>query len=816
MDYGERYTSPFATTYAAGQRLPYWWRLGRAINGRYGWATLALIFVMSLCTPLAIQEIQWLDNVSILWPTALIAMIAGLVFSGRQGRRVVDVAIGVLLGCAGIFLVLGKILPSWRRIGENSEAIVAWLTQLVTGQAAPNPLPHIAVVTYDRVAGFVLQIVAWWKTGGSGQPEIDNRIFLFLLAIVVWSVTFYLAWALYRGINSMAAVMPMGVSLISFVVLGGQGSKYVVIFLVCTLLLLMRLHVQGLERRWNRRSVDYPSSVSMELFITGTIFTALIAVFSLLLPAEPQNSIAIKFWAFFNGPWSSLESNVGEAFTGVRHKVGGNAGTDLFLGGALGTTANTIVMYVQTDEPPPPDLPEEQLQAMGYSEPVHYFQGVAYVQYDGHAWGNTGKMKGRSHSGLAINPEGDPIVLGLAPAPSERQEDHLPTQPINPTIQGAEKIVQQVEKVEARSAIMYAYNVPVQIDEPYTVHQLGGAQTRIDLKGSAKKYTVISDVASPTAPQLRAASTNYPDWIGPYVAPPNVPGRVSDLARQWTANAADPYDKAIAIQDNLRKIPYTTDVLPVPGGRDAIDYFLFDTKQGYCEYYASAMVLMARAVGVPARVVSGYATTTYNRTKGAFEVDEADAHTWVQIYFPNVGWVDFEPTPVNPAITRPEGNAADADAVLPLPENPKNGLTPTRLPIIDRRIIIAGGVVLLALFLAYAIRRQWEAELTAEAMIAVVYGRLCRFSGWFGQPKLLHETPLEYGYRLAERFDRVAEPVAGHIRRIAVLFVMARYAGQPLGPEEKQEAKQAWKQVRPYLWQLRRGRRLVPAHEEPE
>ncbi len=812
MDYGQQlHHSPIASIPAeSGTR---WSFLGlvSAIEHRYGWLVLTLAAIISFCTPLAIDDIQWLDNVGVLYPTAALAALAGVAFSARRGKRIVDISLGVLLGSAGIFLVLGRILPTWRRVWENSQAVVAWGTQVFTGQVVANPFPHMLGVAGQRLISFILQIISWWSTGGSGQPEIDNRIFLFLLAVVTWSITFYMTWALYRGINAIAAITPLGVVLITLVVLGGQGTRYVVVFLICAFLLVMRLHILSLQQIWDRRKVDYPSSVAIELFITGAVFTALIAVLAMVLPSAPQNVIAVKFWAFFNGPWSTVEANVGEAFTGVRHKVGGNAGTDLFLGGSISTRGNTIVMYVTTDEPAPPDLPEEQLQAMGYAEPVHYFRGVAFTQYDGHGWGNTGKVKARSHYGVAIGPDGEPVYQGMAPAPQERIEERLPTQPINALTQGAERVMQQVEQLQLHGNLMYAYDVPVQLDQPYTVHSVGGAQTRVDLKGSSKKYTVVSEVLTPTAPQLRTAPTNYPDWVETYRALPAVPGRVTDLAKQWTANAGNPYDRVMAIQENLRRIPYSTDVVAPPGGRDAVDYFLFDQKQGYCEYYASAMVVMARSVGVPARVASGYATTLYNRTKAAYEVDEADAHTWVQVYFQGIGWVDFEPTPINPALTRPEGAGAEGEQAAPVVESPKPVVVaPRRVLPFDSRILVAAVVVVLLLFLAYAIRRQWEAELTANAMIALVYGRLCRQAGWYGQRRLAHETPLEYGYRVADRFALVAEPVADQIRRIVVLYVMSQYAQQPLGEPEKQEAKKAWRVIRSHLWQLRRARRIVP------
>lgn len=82
-------------------------------------------------------------------------------------------------------------------------------------------------------------------------------------------------------------------------------------------------------------------------------------------------------------------------------------------------------------------------------------------------------------------------------------------------------------------------------------------------------------------------------------------------------------------------------------------YVLFDIRQGYCDYYASAMAVMARALGIPARVVSGYAQGEW-MPDGRYRVRQRDAHTWVEIYFPGFGWVEFEPTAAQPSILRPQ------------------------------------------------------------------------------------------------------------------------------------------------------------------
>jgi len=135
-------------------------------------------------------------------------------------------------------------------------------------------------------------------------------------------------------------------------------------------------------------------------------------------------------------------------------------------------------------------------------------------------------------------------------------------------------VVQQIERVATfGDTLLYAYNQVVTVNQPTTVHASGGLPDTIDLNTGSKKYTVVSIVPGPSAQQLQTDSTAYPAWLAPYLAKPNVPSRVTQLAQQWAGTAGNPYDKAMNIEGELRKIPYTTDITPPPSGQDAVDYF---------------------------------------------------------------------------------------------------------------------------------------------------------------------------------------------------------------------------------------------------
>lgn len=155
----------------------------------------------------------------------------------------------------------------------------------------------------------------------------------------------------------------------------------------------------------------------------------------------------------------------------------------------------------------------------------------------------------------------------------------------------------------------------------------------------------------PTVPPklLRAAPAQYSeDLISTYLQLPKLDPRIEQLSRQITENAPTAYDKAAAIETYLRtRYGYTLDLTGKPE-EDALARFLFVTRAGHCEYFASAMTVMLRALDVPARVVNGFLPGEYNDLGGDYIVRASDAHTWVEVYFPGYGWMTFDPTPPAP------------------------------------------------------------------------------------------------------------------------------------------------------------------------
>lgn len=183
---------------------------------------------------------------------------------------------------------------------------------------------------------------------------------------------------------------------------------------------------------------------------------------------------------------------------------------------------------------------------------------------------------------------------------------------------------------------------------------------------SSDSYEIATSVSYATAEELRQAGQEYPTWVRDrYLSlPSTLPTRVKELARELTAHAPTPYDKVEAIAQYLQTIPYTLEIEPPPSDGDGVDYFLFALKKGYCDYFASAMTVMLRAVGVPARLAVGHAPGE-KTGDDAYLVRDSDSHAWSEVYFPLYGWIPFEATPGKDA--PPRLAPVTVEPVYPMP-----------------------------------------------------------------------------------------------------------------------------------------------------
>jgi hypothetical protein len=170
---------------------------------------------------------------------------------------------------------------------------------------------------------------------------------------------------------------------------------------------------------------------------------------------------------------------------------------------------------------------------------------------------------------------------------------------------------------------------------------------------------------------MRQAGTDYPEWVTErYLGVPDtITPRTGALAQAIVGDLETPYDKAAAVTSFLRsQIEYSETIPELPQDQELLDWFLFDLQQGFCNYYASAEVILLRILGVPARLAIGYASGEPEEVTDVYVVRQRDAHAWVEVYFPGLGWVEFEPTAGQPELLRPPGEAINAPPIVPMQE----------------------------------------------------------------------------------------------------------------------------------------------------
>ena len=181
------------------------------------------------------------------------------------------------------------------------------------------------------------------------------------------------------------------------------------------------------------------------------------------------------------------------------------------------------------------------------------------------------------------------------------------------------------------------------------------AGLRVDAAGSIRSpilldqgmvYSVVSDVPVTSPSLLRRSGPVRVDRMTSYLqVPDSLPDRVRDLSQQIVAGSRTQYDGVMAIQSWIQaNTRYNLDAPRDPDGVDSIDHFLFETREGFCEQIASSMAIMLRTLGVPTRLVTGYGPGSRNPLTGYFEVKQSDAHAWLEVFYPRIGWVPYDPT----------------------------------------------------------------------------------------------------------------------------------------------------------------------------
>ncbi len=423
------------------------------------------------------------------------------------------------------------------------------------------------------------------------------------------------------------------------------------------------------------------------------------------------------------------------------------------------------------------------------SQTRYYWRALTYDHYSGHGW-----LTSATYS-----------------------QDYRENQPAwDPDPQANQVFDQEIQQVGETGVQIYQSGTLVSADQAYEAQWRSNASQQLDLFSARLRrparqgiYRVISAQPNVGEQQLRQSAQAYPEWVTQtYLQlPEDLPKRVVELADGLTSGSTTPYDRVRAIESYLRKIPYSLDVPEPPKEREVVDYYLFDLKKGYCDYSATALVVLARAVGIPARLVIGYAQGQFDPQNGVFVVTEADAHSWPEVYFAGIGWVEFEPTAGQPGIVRPE-KAAEIPAVS-LPKTSRLSLP--ALPAIWQIGLGAAGLLGLSLLMAWLwlVADAWRLSRTSgKAAMRALYRRMHRSAAKLKLDYQPGDTPLEYASRLSGEMEMLAQaehgeafsPAPAEIQRLAALYAQAIYSPHGIDANRLHEAITIWGDLRRSFW----------------
>lgn len=472
------------------------------------------------------------------------------------------------------------------------------------------------------------------------RPVEDPFFFVAIMTITFWVISSSAGFQLTRRQNYLAAVLPAAIGLLVIQSYDNsvQGRVWILAFFAFIVLLLLgRLNFLQNQKSWRERRVFLSPDNSLDLTTTMAIAAGLIIVVSWTVPPSLSNlDSAVKTWNRFTRPWRDFTHNMENAVEALESPSGGRRGeffgSELALG--LGFPLSDSVMFTVEA----PNLPADE------RPPRYYWRGRTYDYFVKEQWYTTGTTR----------------------------ENYSPASDISALVNIAQLELAHFEFNTGQTtfSLLYAPPQPVWVSRPGVTRTIPADTGKDIISWSAspsllagETYQVNAVLNNPNIGQLREAGEDYPQWVtAKYLQlPENFSPRIRQLAADITAEAETPYDKAVAITRYLRdNIEYKPTIEETPRNKDTLEWILFEYKQGYCVYYASSEILMLRSLGVPARMAVGFAQGERS-AENTFTVRRFHSHAWPEVYFPGVGWVEFEPTASQNPLNRPAEPQDPAD-----------------------------------------------------------------------------------------------------------------------------------------------------------
>jgi len=719
------------------------------------WLTLLITTVMFFSVAHSIDSAGWVDDMPSLYPICLTGLLAGYLLSRVRLPELLLHPVALFAGATVVFLQLLAVIPG-ASVAVRTDALL------------------------DRM-------YVWWSAATQDGISNDTLPFVLLVLVLTWLGSYMSAWAVFRWRNAWLALVPGGTALmwnISFI--PGQFNESFVVFVFAAVLLVMRMHVARKESEWSRDGVAYPEFISLSV-LNGTFWVAIaLLLVALVLPRPARSDTASERWEDFTGPYVARLAPFARLFISV----------DAKRPIAVHNLEDALALQGQIS------LSDRQAAAVNVEitpEMAAYLRAQAFDEYTATGW------KANTDADIELRPGDETLV-------------DAPT-----TVDGARRDVTVNVTVDGNNDdVIYSLGQPVASSEEARA-EIGDDPSDVTaLKPDGRlrdgdTYTVTGSVAVVSVEQLQAAGTDYPEWTERYLQlPDDLPERVHAKAREVTRGADTPYEAAAQIERYLRSFAIDYKVPAAPPGRDSIDYFLFETQRGYFDYHASAMAVMLRSLGIPSRVAAGYVLDAARRDEDGltYNVTERSAFAWPEVYFPGIGWVEFNPTPSQARIARPGTAAEQSERAGPSDRGLRDDLDLGELEEIPgeeanrvsgepaaalgdgggsawRPFLIVGGIGLIAAMLAGAGRLAWSYGLAGLPQPAQVWEKTLRLARWGKAGARPSETPREFASRL-----RDLVPGTEEVGYLAAAYERSTFGQKQISEDESERLELAWRNVR--------------------
>ncbi|HEU0294760.1 MAG TPA: transglutaminaseTgpA domain-containing protein [Anaerolineales bacterium] len=476
------------------------------------------------------------------------------------------------------------------------------------------------------------------------RPVEDPLFFVAIMSVAFWVISASAAFNLTRHQNFLAIVLPSAIGMLviqNYDNLFSSRLWFLAFFIFIALCLLGRLNFLQKQQQWRERRVFLSPENSLDLTSSMAIGAALIIFLAWTVPLSLSRIETLRqTWKQITQPWTDFTNRMENAVSALESPEITTPsefyGTELALGSGF-PLSDTIMFNVEV-----PDLASDQ------KPPRYYWRGRTYDYYSKNQWYITGTTRN------SFSPTETELAV--------------------PNTENGTRARFVFTSGASRISLIYSPAQPTWMSRPGSF-LASPAEATFDISSwnatptlqPGETYQVDAVIINPTIEGLRAASTEYPQWVTDrYLQlPENFSPRIQTLAQEITAQAETPYDKTMAITQYLREnIEYSPTVSKPPARTDTLEWLLFDYKKGYCVYYASAEVVMLRSLGIPARMAVGFTqgTGATDDLEGgpvqsfeisSFTVRKKNAHAWPEVYFPGTGWVEFEPTGNQSPLERP-------------------------------------------------------------------------------------------------------------------------------------------------------------------